>query len=85
MTETVVTPYLNGEVIEDLYMKIPEFIEEILEEIVQSNKKDEKLDKSMKEIIKTSNNWLTELKSGQRKVCKIKWLTPICTSAEQKT
>lgn len=54
----VVTAYLNGEVEEDLYMKLPNCSEEVLKEIIAKN------EKGKEEIISTAKKWLVELQKG---------------------
>lgn len=60
----VVTAYLNGDVEEEIYMDVPDGLEDILKQIVEENEENE-------EVIKTSRKWLSDLKDSS-KVCRIK-------------
>lgn len=52
----VTTAYLNGELEEDVFMKIPENIEDSLEEIVRSGRKDCKIQKKAKKMLESLAN-----------------------------
>ena len=61
----VVTAYLNGEVEEELFMEIPEQLEESLSDIMNKEHVNDR-------IMDTARKWLNLLQSGKQKACRIK-------------
>ena len=62
----VVTAYLNGSIEENIFMDIPDCLQEILEEIVVRN------DGVGDPVVSKAREWLDSLKSNERKVCQIR-------------
>ena len=62
----VVTAYLNGSIEENIFMDIPDCLQEILEEIVVRN------DGIGDSVVSKAREFLDSLKSGERKVCQIR-------------
>ena len=61
----VVTAYLNGEIEEELFMEIPEQLEESLSDIMNKEHVNDR-------IMDTARKWLNLLQSGKQKACRIK-------------